>query len=79
MTQMGAALEEYVTIIRDYTYSGKRYSAYADNGDRYVLYYVPSTGKDNQRIPIPANADSYEISGNNEDGFIVAVCYPNQT
>ena len=79
MTQMGTALEEYITIIRDYTYSGKRYSAYADNGDRYVLYYVPSTGKDNQKIPIPANADSYEISGNNEDGFIVAACYLNQT
>lgn len=79
ITQMGVALEEYIKVIRDYTYTGQRYSVYADNGDLYLLYYVPSNGKAEQEIPIPKNSDSYEISGNNIDGFIVSVCYKKNT
>ena len=68
---MGLALEEYINFIRDYTYNGTRYYVTAANGDIYCVYYVPSNGKDGQKLPIPKTARTYQISGNNIDGFIV--------
>lgn len=78
MTNMGLALEEYVNFIKDYSYDGTRYYITADNGDVYCLYYVKSTGKDGQQIPIPRIARSYQISGNNIDGFVVTVLVGNE-
>ena len=75
---MGLALEEYINFIRDYSYQGTRYYITADNGDIYCLYYVKSTGMDGQKLPIPKTARSYEISGNNIDGFIVAALVGNE-
>ena len=37
------------------------------------MSYVPYEGSETQQIPIPRTAKSYEISGNNIDGFIVTV------
>ncbi len=78
MTNMGLALEEYVNFIKDYNYNGTRYYITADNGDIYCTYYVKSNGKDGQKIPIPKTARSYQISGNNIDGFIVAALVGNE-
>lgn len=78
MTNMGLALEEYINFIKDYSYDGTRYYITADNGDLYCLYYVKSTGSDGQNIPIPKTARSYQISGNNIDGFIVAAIVGNE-
>ena len=78
MTNMGLSLEEYVNFIKDYSYNGTRYYVTADNGDIYCTYYVKSTGADGQKIPIPKTARSYQISGNNIDGFIVAVLVGNE-
>ena len=75
---MGLALEEYVSFMRDYTYDSTRYYITADNGDLYCLYYVKSTGKDGQKLPIPKIARSYTVSGNNIDGFIVAALIGNE-
>ena len=42
---------------------------YEENGQTYSVYYVPrSMGKTN--VPVPKNG-KYEISGNNETGFVV--------
>ena len=69
---MGLALEEYINFIRDYTYDGTRYYVTAQNGDIYCIYYVASNGNDEQKLPVPKTAKSYQISGNNIDGFIVS-------
>ncbi len=78
MTNMGLSLEEYVNFIKDYTYNGTRYYITADNGDIYCTYYVKSSGQDGQKIPIPKTARSYQISGNNIDGFIIAALVGNE-
>ena len=75
---MGLALEEYINFIRDYSYDGTRYYITANNGDIYCLYYVKSNGSDGQKIPIPKTARSYQISGNNIDGFIVSALVGNE-
>ena len=78
MTNMGLSLEEYVNFIKDYSYNGTRYYITADNGDIYCTYYVKSNGQDGQKIPIPKPARSYQISGNNIDGFIIAALVGNE-
>lgn len=78
MTNMGLSLEEYVNFIKDYSYNGTRYYITADNGDIYCTYYVKSNGQDGQKIPIPKTARSYQISGNNIDGFIIATLVGNE-
>lgn len=78
MTNMGLSLEEYVNFIKDYSYHGTRYYVTADNGDLYCMYYVKSNGKDGQQIPIPKTVRSYQISGNNIDGFIIAALLGNE-
>ena len=77
MTNMGLSLEEYINFIKDYAYDGTRYYITADNGNIYCLYYVKSSGKDGQKIPIPKTAREYDISGNNIDGFIVSALVGN--
>ena len=72
MKNMGLSLEEYINFIKDYTYNGTRYYVTASNKDIYCIYYTASDGKDGQTVPIPKTAVSYQISGNNTDGFIVA-------
>ncbi|MCQ2431808.1 MAG: M15 family metallopeptidase [Clostridia bacterium] len=73
ITTMGVSLEEYVTNTKSYSYDGDRYYVRADDGKEYAIYYVPANGKAEQQIPIPSTAIDYDISGNNVDGFIIAV------
>lgn len=72
MKNMGLSLEEYIKFVKDYSYHGTRYYVTAANKDIYCIYYAASNGEDGQMIPIPKTARSFQISGNNIDGFIVA-------
>lgn len=85
VTESGLCLEEYLLMLRDYTLDGSLYmitsdgeisdgtlSSLPENG--YIVYYVPSAG-DVTEISIPKDADSYSISGNNSDGFIVTCTF----
>lgn len=68
-------LEDYLTLLKQYPYSGKHLRFKADNGITYEIYYVPaSTGKELTEIPVPQDSTyTYEISGDNDSGFIVTV------
>lgn len=70
-------LEEYIDLLKNYTYESEHLCFTDENGEEYEIYYVPSDdGSENTIVPIPTSV-KYEISGNNIDGFIVTV-YPNQ-
>ncbi len=76
MSQNGLCLEEYLEFIKDYSFE-KPYSVLSEDGNSYSVYYVKQ-GKDRTtKVPVPQDASgndySYEISGNNYDGFVVAV------
>lgn len=62
----GICLEEYIDFIKQYTADGNHYVVSTADGN-YEIYYAPGT-----QVPVPS-AKSYEISGNNVDGFIVTV------
>jgi len=64
------SLSKYIEKIKDYT-SDKSLSITGDDGNKYSVYYVKSNG-DETEVKVPENY-SYEISGNNTDGFIVTV------
>ena len=72
MTAKGLCLEEYIEYVRLFTYEGDRLTAAAPNGERYEIYFVAAEGGAEQQIPVPEGS-SYEISGNNIDGFVVSV------
>jgi len=59
-------LEEYMDFIKHYTADGQHYTVSTADG-QYEIYYALGT-----QVPVPAQ-QSYEISGNNVDGFIVTV------
>lgn len=76
MYNNGICLEEYIDLLRNYTYESEHLTFTDDNGTGYELYFVPSDdGADNTFVPVPNGLD-YEISGNNCDGFIVTVYTP---
>lgn len=71
MTEQNLCLEEYIEYIKQYPFE-KGHLQVTDGDDvTYEIYYVPAqdsfTG-----VPVPKDK-SYEISGNNVDGFIVTV------
>lgn len=69
----GLCLEEYIDLLRDYTYEGEHLEFTDGNGAAYEIYFVPSDdGAETTTVPVP-NTLKYEISGNNADGFIVTV------
>ncbi len=69
-------LEEYLTFLKDYSYSGEHFK-YELPGYKYEIYYVPSQG-DLTQVPVPYEFQN-TISGNNDDGFIVTVTTTDQT
>lgn len=69
----GLCLEEYIDLLRDYTYESEHLEFADANGAEYEIYFVPSDdGAETTTVPVP-NTLKYEISGNNVDGFIVTV------
>ena len=64
-------LEEYITLLKKYTYNGESLSASDSDGQNYEIYSVPVDAKD-PKIVVPKDAE-YTLSGNNIDGIIVTV------
>lgn len=66
----GLCLEEYIDILKGYPFNINHLKI-ASDGKNYEVYYVEATEGTTQ-IYVPTDK-SYEISGNNVDGFIVTV------
>lgn len=70
-------LEEYIELLRSYTYESEHLQFSDENGTEYEIYFVASDdSSETTTVPVPSGV-KYEISGNNADGFIVTV-YPNE-
>ena len=70
MRTNGLSLEEYTEFVKKYTREQPCH-VQQKNGTEIELYYVPMNAEKTQ-IAIPEN-DTYEISGNNVDGFVVTL------
>ena len=70
MKQNNLCLEEYIEKLKSYTMN-KPLEISSGTG-LYKVYYVMADYDDMTDIGVPKNSE-YEISGNNEDGFIVTV------
>ena len=68
------SLEEYISFVKTYRYDKEMLTQELD-GKVYKVYYHPADSGAVTNVPVPANASSYEISGNNIDGFIVTAVY----
>ena len=65
-------LEEYLTLLKNYT-ADEPLSITNWDGEIYQVYYVAAdTSTDSTYVMVPPDA-KYTISGNNSDGFIVTV------
>ncbi len=73
MAACNLTLEEYIVGVKNYT-SDSRLKVSTADAD-YHVFYVPAVADNATTILIPKNADSYSISGNNIDGFIVSVTF----
>jgi len=74
MTSGNICLEEYINLIETmYRYDGQHLQFSDDNNNNYEVYFVPSDDSQTiTEIPVPQNFD-YQISGDNDNGFIVTV------
>ncbi len=73
MTSGRLCLEEYMQLLKVYPYDGEHLVITDSDGKIYEVYYVAaSTDFNTTMVPVPAGL-SYEVSGNNSDGFIVTV------
>lgn len=72
MKENNLCLEEYLAILKNYTYDGERLQL-SDGEKVYAAFYVPIVAVDDAgifEIPIPSDTE-YEISGDNQKGVIV--------
>ncbi|MCM1506473.1 MAG: M15 family metallopeptidase [Ruminococcus flavefaciens] len=70
MKQNNLCLEEYIDKIKSYTMN--KPLEISSGTSLYKVYYVASDYENTTDVGVPLGED-YEISGNNEDGFIVTV------
>lgn len=74
----GLCLEEYIDLLRNYTFEGEHLILTLGESEEgtatatYEAWFVPSSGEETTTIEIPEGRE-YTISGNNVDGFIVTV------
>lgn len=72
MMENNVCLEEYLTLLKNYT-ADEPLSITNWDGEIYQVYYVAAdTSTDSTYVMVPPDA-KYTISGNNSDGFIVTV------
>ncbi len=72
MMENNVCLEEYLTLLKNYT-ADEPLSITNWDGEIYQVYYVAAdTSADSTYIMVPPDA-KYTVSGNNSDGFIVTV------
>lgn len=68
----GLCLEEYLEEMRsEYIFESPMLIDCADGWD-YLCYFVPAVDNGDTSVPVPTNCE-YTLSGNNVDGFIVAI------
>ncbi len=84
ITKTNLCLEEYIGLLKDYTFEGKLLHALSDGttaevtaatlpAEGYVVYYVPASADETTEIPLPEGYGDHSVSGNNADGFLVTV------
>lgn len=73
MTDNNLCLEEYISLLKSsYTYAGEHLKLTDKAGTKFEIYYIPSVG-DNTAIYVPGASRGYEVSGDNDGGYIVTV------
>ena len=73
MTANNLCLEEYLSLLEGYTYSGKHLEFTAPDNSSYEIYFVSAAdGAATVQVPVP-KALPYTISGNNYNGFVVTI------
>ena len=71
MKENGLCLEEYLELLKtNYNFRNGNRLTYSTTELTYSIYYVPATLTGDTVLPVPRTG-SYEVSGNNMDGFIV--------
>jgi len=70
MTKHGICLEEYITLLKNYTVDGERLTFTTDDGESYTVYSCPVS--ESGSVYVPKNG-SYTLSGDN-DGNIIVTC-----
>lgn len=71
MRENGLCLEEYLNLLKsDYNFRSGNVLNYSTTELTYNIYYVPANLTGDTVLPVPRTG-SYEVSGNNVDGFIV--------
>lgn len=78
MTEYDYCLEEYISFLKNYTIETGFLGTTGEDGNMYIIYYVPMNDAETTAIYLPLMSDGvttypYEISGNNVDGWIVTV------
>lgn len=76
MYKNALCLEEYLDLLRDnYAHNKAHLEFVGEDGTQYVVYYVAASSDSVTAIPVPKTDEktSYEISGDNKEGFIVTV------
>ena len=72
MYENNLVLEEYLELLKNSYSFGKGVLEYSTTELSYQIYYFPASKTGTTEVPVPKTG-SYEISGNNDDGFIVTV------
>lgn len=65
-------LEEYIELLKSHTLADQHLSATDSNGIRYEIYRIPVSSAEQTSVQVP-EGKQYTISGDNDDGLIVAV------
>ena len=74
MSANNLCLEEYVALLRNsYVFGGEHLKITDSKGTNYEVYYIPAATDTETAIYVPASSGGFEISGDNEAGFIVTV------
>lgn len=71
MTVKNMVLEEYIEYVKQFKPGKNHLYIQGSDGQDYEIYFVKAT-EDEILVPVPKH-DTYSISGNNVDGFIVTV------
>ena len=78
MYKNNLCLKDYLELLRTaHTFKNNGESnltVTTDEGERFEIYYVAAVG-DIVSIPVPTACESYSISGDNANGFVVTVSY----
>ncbi|MCY6371198.1 M15 family metallopeptidase [Clostridium ganghwense] len=69
MSKYDFSLEEYIEFIKNYTY-GEEHLKITRNKQEIEIFYVPFLSSEQMTLHLPEHS-FYQVSGNNEDGFII--------